>query len=348
MKLYVISDTHIAEVWDKIDKEIPSRYHLLDPNKNLERAISKLDKDSFLVCNGDLIDYYYSSYLGKGKSNWRLFFKLIKSYRGEVLLNYGNHDYRKLAYDFGIYGLRQIGLSNKIRQKYELKIGYDKFRFLQELDSIKVDEHKFNTLSHCPHKSVIEKKFKNYNILLLNTGPDAFTRKDLLFNPRYWKPMFSAHPSSRGLTQKQIRKLKQYLQGDLKKETFVFLHSPPLSSKIKIKQIKLNKQKYWSILRKNKLIDGTFILNNQEFIETLLKSPQNLTVITSHVNFEKQYLLDKETRNLRQSNMKEINHLRFNKRYIKFISTLPLGEIEHRRNTGYLQISDKLINYVKI
>ena len=77
----------------------------------------------------------------------------------------------------------------------------------------------------------------------------------------------------------------------------------------------------------------------------LLKSKRNIVVITSHAHMANQYIIDKSTKTLCQSSLQEINKLRKNSRYIKFISTLPLGALIPSREIGYLTITESQIKY---
>ena len=76
-----------------------------------------------------------------------------------------------------------------------------------------------------------------------------------------------------------------------------------------------------------------------------MNSNKNIIVITSHTHLSKQYILDKKLRILRDSSIDEVNSLRDNSNFIKFISTLPLGAIKPPKRIGYLEITDKKITY---
>ena len=58
--LVILADLHLAEIWDKIDKIIPDKYHFLNSNKLFEQIVSSISKNQKLIINGDLIDYHYT------------------------------------------------------------------------------------------------------------------------------------------------------------------------------------------------------------------------------------------------------------------------------------------------
>jgi hypothetical protein len=148
-----------------------------------------------------------------------------------------------------------------------------------------------------------------------------------------------------GLTFKDIRTLKKELSKNDTTEAIVFLHTPPFFSLKKVTKIKLNRLTYWLKLKTHKLTHSIFLINNWLFINTLLKSNKNITVITSHTHIPNQYTINKETRRLSSSSMKEINQLRTDPNHIKFVSTMPLGAIGLYKKIGYLEITDQNIEY---
>ncbi len=131
-----------------------------------------------------------------------------------------------------------------------------------------------------------------------------------------------------GLTFKDIRTLKKELSKNDTTEAIVFLHTPPFFSLKKVTKIKLNRLTYWLKLKTHKLTHSIFLINNWLFINTLL-----------------QYTINKETRRLSSSSMKEINQLRTDPNHIKFVSTMPLGAIGLYKKIGYLEITDQNIEY---
>ena len=255
------------------------------------------------------------------------------------------HDYRKSPYNFSIYGLNHVNIDKLTRKKYAKRIGFNKFRFFRELDSIRVNLRKFNPLPKRVSNAPKHFTTPTSKVLLLNTGPDALTKFNQIINPFNWPFILSQHPSSLGLHDKEIRLLENILLENGNKEIIIFLHCPPFFSKNIISSIKLSATNYPILLIKNGLTYATFPKNNWKFIDTILKSNKNITVITSHSHIPKQYIIDKKTKVLKESSIDEINDLRKQHRYIKFISTLPLGAIRPPDKIGYLKIGDNIISY---
>jgi hypothetical protein len=350
MKINVISDLHFAKVWDDFDKVIIKNklnYNFLNPNEKLRHLLKKLNSKDLLIFNGDVVDYFYSDYIKKDKSNWDLFLEVLKKYKGKYLLNLGNHDYRKKPYNFSIYGTRHVNLLKEFRKKNLNEIGFSEFRFFKELDSVSVNLEKYNPLK----LNIFNQKTHIINknqIILLNTGQDAFTNINSFLNIFRIPFLFSNNPLSKGLLNKDINFLKNNLLKDFKRN-IIFLHNPPFFTKNKIPVLKLSKFRYFFYLFRYGLIKGTFIKNNWKFIKTLLNSNKNIIVITSHIHYPKQFIIDKKQKILRESSLENINKHIDNNRYIKFISTIPLGVISFDyKKIGYLEITNKKINYVII
>lgn len=349
MKIVVLSDIHIAKIWDTIDELVPKKEKFLNPNHYFRKLVGRLSSLDTLVINGDLVDYYGGSYFfRKRKSNWEIFFGILKKFKGASLLNLGNHDYRKSAYNFNIYGLEHVNLSSMVRKAYAKKIGYNQFRFLKEFDSVRVDLEKFQPIprqfSSLPKKKILGCQ----KILLLNTGPDAFTRSSNLLRISDFPLMFSETPALAGLSQEEIVFLEKELFRKDAYEILIFLHGAPFFAKNKIENLTLSdksEKKYFQWLKNNKLAFGIFFQNNWRFMQAILSSEKNIVVTTSHTHIARQYVVDKKTKVLREVSLKKINLLRENSRYIKFISTLPFGAIEEPRKIGYLTISKKNIQY---
>ena len=81
--LIVLSDIHIAKKWDELEKVFPEKTNYLNPNKYLREVIASLKIEDTLVFNGDLVDYYYCEYSSQNKSNWSIFFSIIKDFKGK-------------------------------------------------------------------------------------------------------------------------------------------------------------------------------------------------------------------------------------------------------------------------
>lgn len=342
-ELVVVSDTHVANVWNTINKALPSKYYFLNSNHYLTKLVKSLRKNQKLVINGDIVDYYYSDYSAKNPTNWDLFFDILSKCKCKFYFNLGNHEYRSHAYNFSIYGLRHVNISDKIRKRFLKKIKFDKFRGLNELKSVLLNIRKFNPLRKYPFKEFYNKSFNGYELIFLNTGPDIFTKFPNLLNPKNWLALYGDNIKSLGISLEGINFLKRTIKKSRNKDIIVFLHCPPFFAKNKISPIRIDGDNYNNVIKKHNLDYGIFISNNWEFISTLLSSNKNLLIITSHTDMPKQYVIEKKTQILMESNIKEINRLRTNQNYIKFVSTLPLCSVSpYNKKIGSLVINSKI------
>jgi hypothetical protein len=161
-------------------------------------------------------------------------------------------------------------------------------------------------------------------------------------NYRNWKVFDNQNPSSLGLTNKQIKFLKKELKNSKKKNIIVCIHCPAFFSEKKLNPTKLSCFAYNLMRLKHGLISDTFLQNNWNFIKTMLESDKNITVVSSHTHFAKEFIADKKTLILQESNFKELNKEFNNSNKIKFITTLALSKINKYNNKiGYLKISNK-------
>ena len=158
--------------------------------------------------------------------------------------------------------------------------------------------------------------------------------------------MIGSNPPASGLTNPQIKFLNKTIVESQKKEIIIFLHAPPLFTKKRnIKKLKLNKKNGLTIMRSG-MVDGIFLKNNWNFIKTLLNNKNNFLVVNSHLHSQRQFLLDKKDLIVEEVDEQELNEKRDNQRYIKLISTLPLGAIGHENKSGYIHITNKNIKHI--
>lgn len=338
----------MAKIWDKLEKILPKGINYLNPNKNLRNLISNSSSRETLIFNGDMVDYLFDSYWKYRSTNWRIFFKLTSPFVGKILINLGNHDYRRAPYNLGVYKLEHVNISEKVRKKYSKKIGNNKFRFLRELDSIRVNVKKFNPIPRRVIRGEKSASFRSSKILMLNTRYDALTKLSSLLKISKWHCIYSGSPCSIGLKMEEISKLREELSHRSKKELIILLHCPPFGSKRRIPKIYLSQKTYEEDLKRFGLSKETFLENNWNFIDCLLKSTRNITVITSHSHFSKEYLINKKTKILQDASIEKINKLRKKPGYVKFVSTLPLGALSFRKKIGYLRIDNDTIEHVRI
>lgn len=350
-ELVILSDVHTAKVWDEIEKKMPKSYHFLQPNRNLKNYLKKLDPKKILIINGDLIDYYYTEYNAKNgsenRTNWLNFFNILNIFKGKIYLTLGNHDYRRFPYNFALYGLKHLNISNKVRRQY-LKGLFDKFRWFNELKSFFINLSEYNPEKMFSSSRFNKEQLKNYDLLFFSTGPDAFTKPINLLKIKSWLGLFVFQPNSYGLDEDQMNFLNLELKNKSNKETILFIHSPLMFHKKKIRTLHLKVKSflYNFYLREIKMTYGSFIKNNRNFFFSLINSEKNVILVSSHVHIARQYLIDKKTLNLIDCTMNEINKYRKNSRFIKIISTMPFGAInKDQMQTGSLHISSNNIFY---
>ncbi|MDP3881803.1 MAG: metallophosphoesterase [Nanoarchaeota archaeon] len=341
-EIIVISDIHFAKIWDKIGNSLPKNYPYLNPNALLREIVNKIKKGQTLVINGDLVDYFFADYTSNKQINWNYFFATLSPCKGKVFLNTGNHDYREIPYNFSIYGLKHVNITDEARKKYLVKLGFDQFRYLKELPSIFVNKKNKKRLKDQGLEEAYSIQFPGKDLLFLSTGPDYFHRLSRIFTKTFLSTFrYLGRPCSEGLTKKQIIYLERFLAKSKSKEIIIFIHTPPFFS--------VEKERIYSLPRSKKEDlkgdkEGNFFIENRnEFINVLAKSNNNIIVITSHTHIPCQNILDKKNKIIRSSSIKEINKLRKSSEFVKFVGTLPIGAIEPKnKKMGYLVINDKI------
>ena len=84
-----------------------------------------------------------------------------------------------------------------------------------------------------------------------------------------------------------------------------------------------------------------------DIIYVLLKNKKSFIIVNSPLHSQRQYLLDKKEFMVEEVNINEFNKQRDKNRYIKLVSTLPLGAIGHEKKSGYLRITNKKIEHIE-
>jgi hypothetical protein len=346
-ELVVIADIHLALIWDKISKLEPGFFN---PNRTFASMLKELGSDQELVINGDIIDYFYSGHRKEQGNNWNLFLKIIQNFRGEVLLNVGNHDYRRYPYNLNVCNFKNTRWTKKRLKELYNAVDFGKFRWIGELKALITNSSEYDPRA-VGFKDFYAKNFNDDELIFLNTGEDALNHLPIFFKTFHWWPLLNIlNPASRGLTDEQIAFLGEKIAANIDEEKIIFLHCPPFFYKNTVPVI-LEKRSYLRDNRRMSSYGTTFFSNNWEFIETIINSPSNIIVITSHIHIDSQYIIDKETRILRRTNLEEINKLRTDRKYIKFTATLPLSIIrpkKEKQKIGYLIINNKHIAYKEI
>lgn len=344
-EIIVISDIHYAKEWDQIGSTLPENAFFLNPNSIFKEIINSINQTQTLVINGDHINCIYTYCNGSkinNLKNWHSYLKILDKCQGEVHATLGNHDFRLSPYNFSIVGLDHLNLSKEEFTIYKNQSNKQKFRWHKEIQCI---QREYPT--DYPFKEFKSITKKNTQLIFLNTGPDNYLSLLKYLHPKNWNsltktPILIMAPITKGISEKQLDFLENNLKRSNSKEIYIFIHAPPFFSPNKIPTTKLYKNS-------KKALDGIgldygcFSNRRNEFIDKLIDSSKNIIVITSHTHIPNQYLLDKQNKTILQSNIKEINQKRMNSRYVKFISTLPIGSIEpHNKKIGKLIIGENI------
>lgn len=343
--LIIASDLHLNPIWDKIDNIIPKKYNFINPNTKFKELLNKITTNDLLILNGDIVESYYSDYYKKENISFNYFFKLLNKYKiNNYLINAGNHEYRKLIGNFKFSGLTHLNLPNSILKKYIHKIEYNYFRFLKEIDSIFPSN--FKNLNNYNFKKYFIKNIENKRLIFLDTQSDdifSFSNLSLLKNP---KNLSETTPTVKGLSKKQLLMLKKDINNS-KQDIFIFIHAPLFFSTSFIKSFYLKLNNYYKQLNHYCLNFGIFNRNNYNFLLEILKSKNNIFIISSHTHKANCYLLNKANLLLSNTKIDSINKYRNNNKYIKFISTPSLSQIVHyNKEIGYLIINDQSIKFI--
>ncbi|OGC37779.1 hypothetical protein A2V54_00480 [candidate division WWE3 bacterium RBG_19FT_COMBO_53_11] len=341
-EIIVISDAHLSSSWDEIEKALPRDYEFLNPNYWFKKTVETVKNNQILVLNGDTVDYFLADYDGEGNaSNWGIFNRTIKTCKGVVFLTLGNHDYHARPYNYSIYGLNHVHIPYKIRRQHKPKIGHHKFRFLKEWESMKVDFNWFNPLQNYKFEHFYTAKNGKELLVFLDSGPEALSIFKNWLNPGNWIPMI-AGTAGRGLGPDQINFLQKTLETAPEREIIIFVHCPPLFLRGPFAEIPLSGS-FLANLMRQAIIESKFVQNNMCFLESLVTSDKNILLVSGHTHTPANFLIDKEARSIRKTDIEQINDARYDKRYVKFISALPLGACDNpNRENGFLKIGERI------
>ncbi len=363
-QIVVFSDVHFCKNWDIIGRHLrqthaPSPAYL-NPNQELRNFIEFINASpevEAVINNGDSIDYHYSDYStaldliknkngSNGNSNWDVFNRSIKQLNKKYFAVPGNHDYRKEAYNYGIWGTDHVNLCSKTRKMYKHKIGHHHFRGPLELASVLVDVKKLN-----PQKNGLkigkrkDTKIGNFHCVFLDNGSDAFARVSNLL--KCLKKMVRTRTVSydpEGLGQKDIDYLSQVMAKNIQNDILIFQHAPLINSKTSRpgRAYQLSIPQFQKTGQKQGICYNTILNGGARLLKLLRGTAKNIILVSSHIHTAKYFLIDKISLKAREVMIREFNREKNNYRFIKHLTTLPLGGVYPKvggNKTGFLRIS---------
>lgn len=362
-ELWVISDIHFDRYWDKLQNFFNDRRILsyLNPNNEMRKVVRMANQDDkalAMIINGDSVDHYFADYLrfweffrkdrNKGRpNNFNFFYSVLKRLTIPFYQVPGNHDYRKEAYNYRQWDrLLDVNISDKIREKYAEKIGRHKSRLFFEVNDIFVDESELAPLGDFKgFKEGAFRKIGGYDCLFFNTGSDAFVR------PRNWLRYFwqvvlrgrlGLH--SDGLFKKDFDLIKKYLNRDLDKTLYLFMHAPVVNTwDAKFGTFfDLDKGNLFKSMVKSNIADEVIFNGLEELFFLLVGSKRNIVVISSHTHLPRYFLINKKKLRVKCVSLDELNKKRNEAGYVKQITTASLGSIPWKtrdKRTGFLKIT---------
>lgn len=358
-EIMVISDVHVAKSWDKMEEYLRDKEHFLNPNRELKKAIDIANSSKNIIAvinNGDIVDYFFANYVKlfkkyprKRDENWELYHSMIARLKKPFYETLGNHDFRIEPYNYDIYGLKHVNIPEKQRREQIRPKGHHHgFRLTYELPSI-FRTRKFNPLKYYQgFNKPQERNIGGYHCIFLNTGGDAYASVSSF--GAYMKKIFTTGKFGvgvEGLKTEDIAFVQNILNNgnkvkNFKPETiYIFMHAPLISSHDRHldKEYQLYLENFLKTAAKQGLTEGTILKKADKLLEILKRSSKNIIIIASHVHFTSYFLIDKNTLKAKEGTIAELNKQRNNPRYIKQVTTWPLGAIDGSRITGYLLIT---------
>jgi hypothetical protein len=368
-EIIVFGDVHFAKIWDDIDKILGNKLDMLNPNKELRKIVKTVNNSSNVIAainNGDSVDYFFTDYFGNKitgdrQSNWDLFNQIIGQIEKPYFEIPGNHDYRRLPYNFNFWGLKHLNISDKARKKFGDVIGHNKFRWLNEISSLSVNEKKFDPLKKFNgFKKPVEKDFGHLHCVFLNTGSDAFVRmknflryfrkiargKNLqkIVWRRDWRGAFSC--DNDGFKIDDFKFIEKIL-GKNGKDLYFFMHTPIINPKRSHvgREYKLNLKNLLKSIIKNDIAHEVVLNGGGKLLEKLVSvnyHKKNFVIIASHIHNAKYFLIHKDSLVAKEVTIDDLNREKDNPIFIKHLTTLSLGAIDHYvkdRKVGYLKIT---------
>ncbi|MDD4273522.1 MAG: metallophosphoesterase [Desulfobacter postgatei] len=363
-QIVVFSDAHVSKSWDHIAQclgQAPGhKTPFLNPNRELNRFIDWINRSPHVkavINNGDSIDYYFSDFLclvdlfknrphNRRPSNMDLFNQMIYRLKKPYHAIAGNHDYRREAYNYAIWGTDHINLPKSLRNKHKHDIGHHAFRGLWELSSIMVNKkgHGFDTL----HRGIRTSQgltIGNYHCIFMDSGCDAFARAINWL--KYIRQVVGARMisyDSEGFDNEELKILQGMLSTCDSQDILLFQHTPlinPKKSRLG-KTYQLSIDTFDRLRREQKLCYSTILNNGGGLLKTLRDSRKNISLVSSHTHTARYFLIEKSSLKATEVSNPEFNAHRSDPGLIKHLTTLPLGHINPKddgNRTGFLKIS---------
>jgi len=363
-EIIVFSDVHYSQNWDTIaaclEAAASSFERYINPNDELRRLVEWINASpniEAVINNGDSVDYYFTDYLpvaefiSKGTdknrtTNWELFNAIIAKLEKPYLAVPGNHDYRKEAYNYTIWGTDHVNLSSGVRKKFKKQIGHQRFRGPFELASVLSDEKTFDppvAPGGCKNRD--NRVIGKFDCIFLDSGKDAFACPsnylkclETLIRTR----MISY--DSDGLDEQDLDYVASVLSRGTRQDVMLFQHAPLINSKTSRLHhaYQLSVDSFRRLNLRQQISYNTIVNGGGRLLHMIRNTEKNIILVCSHVHNSKYYLIDKKTLTAREVRSREFNLERHNRRYIKQVSTLPLGGIYRKvggLKTGFLRIS---------
>jgi hypothetical protein len=363
-EIIVFSDVHYSQNWDTIAACLKASASALEryinPNEELRRLVEWINVSpniEVVINNGDSVDYHFTDYLpvaeffGNARdknrtTNWELFNSVIGRLEKPYLAIPGNHDYRKEAYNYAIWGTDHVNLPTAERKKYKKQIGHQRFRGPFELASVITNGKTFTPpVTPGGYKNRDSRVIGGFDCIFLDSGKDAFARpSNVLKCLESLIRIRMISYDSDGLNKQDLDYVASILSRETAQDVLIFQHAPLINSKTSRfhHAYQLSIDSFRRLNLKQHLSYNTIVNGGGQLLNMLRNSGKNIILVCSHIHNSKYFLIDKKTLAAREVHNREFNRERYNPEYIKQVTTLPLGGIYRHvggLKTGFLRIS---------
>jgi len=364
-ELVVFGDTHYASYWDHVADIVAHRDDILNPNGELARFLAQIAlnmSDVAVVNLGDSIDYFLSNYdttTTHAADNRELFYAAFDAAGlscDEIL---GNHDYRLSPYNLNFWGLSQINLADQECSDSMARLGHYRLRNpLTELRALGRLGSPVDPLRNFRgfQKSAFAQR-ASFNCFFLNTGADLFgrvvglglgalhfVRSAVTHRVRgSTPPQHQLSIDCAGLDQIDLTFVDRELHECGPETTIIFMHAPLINpDRLAIgESAVLTLQRLHACLRAQGYARNVIAAGGDGLLQALCcKSniERNILIVAGHVHRAGYILIDKYSLVARQVYLEDLNTAWDDARYIKHITVLPIGALDHAVGgncTGY-------------